>query len=80
MLLEGGCRWKIGDERNIRVWGNPWLKDESNFCVVPPLQDDLMDTYVHDLMIPTYKEWDKDLIENMFMERDARAICNIFLS
>ena len=80
VLLEGGCRWKIGDGRNIRVWGDSWLKDEGNFRVVTPLQDDLVDTYVHDLMIPNCKEWDKDLIEDMFVERDARAICDIFLS
>ena len=36
VLLEGGCRWKIGDSRNIRVWGDPWLKDEGNFRVVTP--------------------------------------------
>ena len=39
-----------------------------------------METYVHDLMIPNCKEWDKDLIEDMFVERDARAIFDIFLS
>ena len=31
-------------------------------------------------MIPNYKEWDKDFIEDMFVERDARAMCDIFLS
>ena len=39
-----------------------------------------MDTYVHDLMIPNCKEWDNDLIEDMFVEMDAIAICDIFLS
>ena len=43
-MLEGGCRWKIGNGRNIRVWGDLWLKDEGNFRVVTPLQDDLVDT------------------------------------
>ena len=59
VLSEGGCRWKIGDGRNIRVGGGGgglWLKDEGNFRVVTPLQDDLVDTYVHDLTIPNYKE------------------------
>ena len=71
-MLEGACRWKIGDGKNIRVWGDPWLKDEGNFCVVTPLQVDLVDTHV--------KEWDKDFIEVMFVERGAREICDIFLS
>ena len=39
-----------------------------------------MDTYVHDLMIPNRKEWNKDLIVDMFVERDAIAICDIFLN
>ena len=58
VLLEGGCRWKIGDGRNILVWGDSWLKDEGNFRVVTPLQDAIVKGVI-DVIAST----DQDLLE-----------------
>nr|DAD49162.1 TPA_asm: hypothetical protein HUJ06_019099 [Nelumbo nucifera] len=58
IVLEKGCRWRIGDG---------YVKG-------------LEDIVVSDLWIPGHKEWDVEMIHELFGPRDASAILNIPLS
>lgn len=35
-LLREGIRWRIGDGRKVRVWGDPWLPDRHNPYINTP--------------------------------------------
>nr|DAD33244.1 TPA_asm: hypothetical protein HUJ06_012095 [Nelumbo nucifera] len=80
IVLEKGCRWRIGNEQHICVWDDPWLKEMGNFKVDSPRVEGLEDIVVSDLWIQGHKEWDVEMIHELFGPRDASAILNIPLS
>nr|DAD30368.1 TPA_asm: hypothetical protein HUJ06_009219 [Nelumbo nucifera] len=80
IVLEKGYRWRIGNGQHIRVWDDPWLKEMGNFKVDSPRVEGLEDIVVSDLWIPGHKEWDVEMIHEIFGPRDASAILNIPLS
>nr|DAD24222.1 TPA_asm: hypothetical protein HUJ06_025685 [Nelumbo nucifera] len=43
IVLEKGCRWRIGNGQHIRVWDDLWLKEMDNFKVVLPRVEGLED-------------------------------------
>nr|DAD25053.1 TPA_asm: hypothetical protein HUJ06_026517 [Nelumbo nucifera] len=80
IVLEKDCRWRIGNGQYIRVWDDSWLKEMGNFKVDSPKVEGLEDIVVSDLWIPGHKEWDVEMIHELFGPRDASAILNIPLS
>ena len=62
------------------MWNNPWLRDAENFKVETPIIHDLAHLKVHDLWIHSCKEWDVELLGEIFSPRDAQAIASIPLS
>lgn len=51
-VLNKDCRWKIGTDHNIDVWGDPWLRDENNFFICTPVDPELNGMKVNELIIP----------------------------
>nr|DAD38880.1 TPA_asm: hypothetical protein HUJ06_013202 [Nelumbo nucifera] len=78
--LDKGCRWRIGNGQHIRVWDDPWLKEMGNFKDDLPRVEGLEDIVVLYLRILGHKEWDVEMIHELFGPRDASAILNIPLS
>lgn len=75
-----GIRWKIGDGSSIKVWVDPWLRDPINFRVLTPMMHELSNILVNDLFTPGCIEWDVELVEELFNERDRVAILSIPLN
>lgn len=73
-LLRMGVRWKVGDGNNIRVWGSPWLNNDDDFYVRTPVIEGVEDLLVSDLLIPGTRLWDRQLLEQHFIQRDVDAI------
>lgn len=71
MVLNKGCRWKIGTDRNIDVWGDPWLRDENNFFISTPVNPALNGMKVNELIIPGSVSWDYEMIHAYFNYRDG---------
>ncbi|XP_058749172.1 uncharacterized protein LOC131622119 [Vicia villosa] len=65
-LLTLGCRWSIGDGRNIPVMGAPWIRGRNEGMVGGPQQQNVYNMAVSDLMLPTGKYWNGQLILNAF--------------
>ncbi|CAN1729936.1 LINE-1 reverse transcriptase homolog [Linum perenne] len=76
-LIRNGVRWRIGDGKNIRVWYDPWLKEEGRRHVISPIVQGLEDIRVADLWIPGTKSWDVELLEELFLPDDVTAILKL---
>ncbi|CAN1241903.1 Putative ribonuclease H protein At1g65750 [Linum perenne] len=76
-LLQQGYRWRIGNGRRIRVWSDPWLKEEGRRHVVSPVREGLEDLRVSNLWIPGTRSWDEELLEELFVPEDVEAILRI---
>lgn len=60
ILLQKRCRWRIEDDTNINVWTNPRLRDELNFYVTTPRDQNLFDFKINDFLVEGQKAWDID--------------------
>ncbi|XP_056685624.1 uncharacterized protein [Spinacia oleracea] len=66
------------DGVNINIWNDLWVADEEGRFILSDMVDEL--NHVGDLVDPMSKEWNVDLIEEKFNERDVRCILAIPLS
>ncbi|CAN1794473.1 Putative ribonuclease H protein At1g65750 [Linum perenne] len=76
-LLNQGFRWRIGNGRRIKVWSDPWLKEDGRRHIISPVRPGLEDLRVMDLWIPGTKCWDEELLEDLFIPDDVEAILRL---
>ncbi|CAN1273582.1 Putative ribonuclease H protein At1g65750 [Linum perenne] len=73
-VLNRGARWRIGDGVNTRAWDQPWIRDDDNFFPETEPPEGMENLLVCDLMMLGLREWDIELIETLFNNRDAGII------
>lgn len=76
-LVCKGAIWRVGDEKDIRVWHDCWLSNPTSFLVQSPRLNLQEDTLVRDLIDEETKTWNRSLIEQNFWEEEATTIFNI---
>ncbi|CAN1312502.1 Putative ribonuclease H protein At1g65750 [Linum perenne] len=76
-LIRRGHRWRLGDGYGVRIWGEPWLRDDANLYIESPVIEPLTSISVRDLCIPGSVEWDLELLSDIFNSRDLREIGKI---
>lgn len=71
-------RWRIGSGVNIKILGQPWLLEDNNPYITTrsPAIDNQT---VSSLFCTDRKEWEVDIIKDVFNERDQQSILNIRL-
>lgn len=76
-LVEKGGNWKIGNGRQVRIWGDKWLPDLQSIVhnnVVLPLP---LDALVSDLIDEESRQWNRELISACFERSVAQKILGI---
>ncbi|CAN1332707.1 Putative ribonuclease H protein At1g65750 [Linum perenne] len=76
-IVRRGFRWRIGDGSSIRVWEDPWINNDSSRFVTSIPDAEMADLRVNDLWIPGTKQWDIELLDELFNDQDAKAISEI---
>ena len=76
-ILKMGCRWRIGNGKSINVWQDSWLKDDTHLHLITPIVEGLENLMIHNLFIPITREWDIELLQELFCPRDVQAITQI---
>ncbi|CAN1142980.1 Uncharacterized mitochondrial protein AtMg00310 [Linum perenne] len=72
-----GSRWRVGNGTNIRVWDDHWLRNGDNLGITTARDDTLEGLKVCDLLIPGLLEWDRELVEALFDQRDVLEILSV---
>ncbi|KAM6593387.1 hypothetical protein CsatA_001090 [Cannabis sativa] len=78
-LIRDGARPRIGPGSSTEVLNTPWLLFEANPCVVSN-HPALVNCKVSQLMQPGSRQWDLELIEDLFDSRDVELIKQVPLS
>lgn len=78
-VITAGARWKVGMGNKINIVGQPWLPDDQHPYVTSDLTG-LEQHTVSSLMCMDCKEWDVDILRDMFNARDQGCIASIQLS
>lgn len=66
--------WKYGENLGA---GDPWLPDVENPYIVTPEPIYLNKPCVQNLFSPSQKQWDYDLLRDMFCQRDVDLITSV---
>ena len=73
--LKKGLIWRVGDGTQIDIWSDPWLPDGITRRPVTPRGHTLL-RRVSKLIDPVSGDWDRALIQSVFLEEDvARILC-----
>jgi hypothetical protein len=79
-LLLNGVIWRIGNGKDVRVWGEKWVPIPSSFSIKTPKPAHLENMTVSNLINMNTHQCDKSLISSIFLPKDAAAILSIPLS
>ncbi|XP_074373929.1 uncharacterized protein LOC141714300 [Apium graveolens] len=77
-LVAEGVRWRVGSGVNINILNQPWLPDDHH-PYVSTVSQTLENKCVNSLMKIGIKEWDLDIIKDVFNNRDQKLISDIDL-
>lgn len=72
-VLKEGLRWRVSNGENINILGQPWLEDAQSPYITSTTQG-LEDKKVKSLFCTDRKEWDGDIIRDIFNIRDQEHI------
>ena len=78
-LLKLGVRWSVGAGSSVDILHQPWLNDDDDPYVKTEMRI-LEENKVESLMVVGAREWDVDLITDIFDDRDRERILNVSLS
>uniref|UniRef100_A0A453D706 Reverse transcriptase zinc-binding domain-containing protein n=1 Tax=Aegilops tauschii subsp. strangulata TaxID=200361 RepID=A0A453D706_AEGTS len=74
-----GYIWRVGDGTQISIWDDPWVPSSPNRRVMTR-RGNIIITKVSELINLESREWDKQLIRDIFWPVDAQRILNIPLA
>jgi hypothetical protein len=70
-LVKKGMIWWVGDGRDLKIWSDPWLPREWSRKPVTPRGRSLI-MHVDELVDPITGGWDRELVQDLFWEEDAK--------
>ena len=79
-IVRQGVRWRVGNGKDIRIWGDKWLPRGSSYEVISPRLFLHQDTRVSELIHTERKSWKEEVIRQLFLPVDAETILGILLS
>lgn len=79
-ILKKGVRRKIGNGENTLVWGDLWLPDMLHGVVKTTPYEQLKNIKVCSLMTSDGKQWDNEILEDLFHSADCQLTRSIPLS
>lgn len=77
--LRKGFRWIVGDGAEIRIFKDPWLKGNSDFCVEENHTSNFRDERVCNYFRPDSKVWDDVRVQQDFSDQDAHLILRTYI-
>ena len=71
---------RVGNRTSIAIWADPWLLDKQSGYLSTSVLPNLQLAKVSSLFMENAKQWDKDIILDLFNQGDANLILSIPLS
>ena len=80
VVLKAGLRWRVGNGETIKIWRDKWLPCPTTYSVISPRQVLEENATVDKLINRDTMQWRSDLLDQVFLPRDAEVIRAIPLS
>ena len=79
-VIKKGALWRVGDEKQIRIWGDNWLPAKKAARITTPVMWGQENSNVEVLINPITKCWRNEVIDHVFNPVEAEMIKAIPLS
>ena len=76
-VIRRGAKWRVGNGESIKLWGDKWLPSLQNPSLQNPFTAELQNATVSRLINPTTRQWDVQLLPNLFTQMEADLITQI---
>jgi hypothetical protein len=73
-LLEAGLFWRIGNGKEVCIWGNSWIPQHSTYRIFSNPRDMDPNTKVEALINWERGWWNQELLDTLFTEEESFAI------
>ncbi|XP_075650028.1 uncharacterized protein LOC142620554 [Castanea sativa] len=79
-LVRGGIRWRVGNGKDIHIWGDKWLPSLTTFRLASPRQFPHQDTRVSELIDHATTSCKFNILDALFLPHEAEMIKGIPIS
>ena len=79
-VISKGAIWRVGDGKQIRIWGDNWLPSRNAAKITTPIMLGQENSSVEVLINPITISWRSDIIDHVFGAAEADVIKSISLS
>ena len=78
--LVSGCRWRVGDGKSIKIWGDPWLQDTVSTRISSPQVFGGENMLVEELISECGTSWNVEKLNELLDVPDVMKVLDIPLS
>lgn len=78
--IKDNYRWRVGDGKSIKIWKDPWLPNANSHFIESEMPLQLANATVDSLFELTGKNWDWDILSDLFVQKDRDSITKIPIS
>ncbi|KAL0000424.1 hypothetical protein SO802_014205 [Lithocarpus litseifolius] len=75
-----GARWRVGCGEDISIWNDTWLPSREHPQILSDIVLGFEDGRVSDLINPSIRTWDENLVHGLFSPEEAAMVLSIPLS
>lgn len=79
-VIKKRAKWRVVDEKKIRIYGDLWLPRDGEGKVISPASGLPLNAVVADLIDPTSGWWDSQIVDQNFLPFEAEKIKAIPIS
>lgn len=79
-LLKEGLVWRVGNGKDINIWGDRWIPKLSSYKIQSPVNCFSEGDKVAKLIDESKGEWKKEIVKEVFNEDEAEIICRLPIS
>ncbi|KAG6647478.1 hypothetical protein CIPAW_07G081700 [Carya illinoinensis] len=78
--LKSGLMWRVCDGRSNNIWKAKWVSSFPYFKLVSSRERDYWCEKVCDLFQPGQRRWNENMLKQLFLEEEIKAITSIPIS
>ena len=73
-VIRQGAKWRVGNGKDIKIWGDNWLPSVTSTRVHGPLNSEFQEATVNSLINPLTHSWETHLLDLTLSPTEADLV------